>query len=103
MLEGPTYKARSRRSGRLSPTSNAPDRSDSSALGIRACYGLKSFLIQSKVAARQSTPLKDPLISSGCICMGEAVVLLNRGSFIEQYDRWSETYMHAVQGCQEFS
>jgi len=30
--------------------------------------------------------LKDPLISSGCICMDEKVVLLNKGSFIEQYD-----------------
>jgi len=48
-------------------------------------------------------PLKDPLISSGCICMDDEVVLLNKGSFIEQYDRRNETHMHAVQGCQELS
>ena len=47
--------------------------------------------------------LKDPLISRGCICMDDEVVLLNKGSFIEQYDRRNETHMHAVQGCQELS
>ena len=47
--------------------------------------------------------LKDPLISNGCICMDETVVLLNNGSFIEQYDRRNETHMPAVQGCQELS
>jgi hypothetical protein len=35
--------------------------------------------------------------------MDDEVVLLNKGSFIEQYDRWNETHMHAVQGCQELS
>jgi hypothetical protein len=31
---------------------------------IRACYSLKSFLIQSKVAARQRTPMKDLAVFS---------------------------------------
>src|SRR3954467_12850053 len=35
--------------------------------------------------------------------MDDEVVLLNKGSFIEQYDRRNETHMHAVQGCQELS
>ena len=30
----------------------------------RACYSLKSFLIQSKVAARQRTPMKDLAVFS---------------------------------------
>jgi group II intron reverse transcriptase/maturase len=52
---------------------------------------------------RYADDLKDPLISRGCICMDDEVVLLNKGSFIEQYDRRNETHMPAVQGCQELS
>jgi hypothetical protein len=40
--------------------------------------------------------LKDPLISRGCICMDDEVVLLNKGSFIEQYDRRNETHISDI-------
>jgi hypothetical protein len=67
-------------------------------------YPIRKSVVNVSAVPIPGLHLKDPLISSECICMDEAVVLLNRGSFIEQDDRWNETYMHdAVQGCQELS
>jgi hypothetical protein len=48
-------------------------------------------------------PLKDPLIFRQCIQPRDIAVLLNRDSYVEQYDRRTETRVHAVSGCQGLS
>src|SRR3954468_7584968 len=47
--------------------------------------------------------LKHPLIFRRCILLGGVVVLLNRGNHVEQDDRRTKAWVHAISGCQEFS
>jgi hypothetical protein len=45
--------------------------------------------------------LKDPLILRQCIHLRDVAVLLNRGSYVEQYDRRIEAWLDAGEGCSE--
>ena len=47
--------------------------------------------------------LKDPLIFGQCIHVGDVAVLLNRNSYVEQYDRRIEAWLDAGEGCSELS
>jgi len=47
--------------------------------------------------------LKDPLIFGQCIYVGDVAVLLNRNSYVEQYDRRIEAWLDAGEGCSELS
>jgi hypothetical protein len=47
--------------------------------------------------------LKHPLIFRRRILLGGVVVLLNRGNHVEQDDRRTKAWVHAISGCQEFS
>src|SRR3954471_9624049 len=47
--------------------------------------------------------LKHPLIFGGRILLRDAVVLLTRGSYVEQDDRRTKARVRAISGCQEFS
>jgi hypothetical protein len=47
--------------------------------------------------------LKDPLIFRQCIRLHDIAVLLNKDSYVEQYDRRIEARLHADEGCSELS